>query len=497
MNSETENMTNQEYEINLLKRINDFVVNKGSINTYFQAGQYSRWTSQQLFLLSQIKEYNKNTSFEEYKRLRTPRLSSWGPIILFNGIVFVVTLIAIVSAMLRRPQVVLFCSDFLKQGSNRNPRLFNVLTFIQNKEIRYVEIIHVTTMRNFFINIWKRRRLGIYGESISLLSSFVCPFHKKTLLRDMDWNSFIGEESERRFIQYIIGEAEMNIIQSKMSAKILSIIFKVVGIKKFISIDDPRHLDNLLYACEDARVPSYIFQHSNFDYRIGLDSLPPEQYIFPDNFFTWNKYWLQRTPEISPLYLLHASRLKIGGRPYAFTPPKQVERVKTISDDYITVLIPYEVALQREYIKPYIDLLLNDPRIRVFFVLRGDFEREIQITQYFGTSTFNHPQLNIIGPQDKEKAISQTDVVVGVYSGFLDESVEMGIPVCILKTPYKNINRLDLDNLASLVDSHDCDIFEKLNAVRKTPQGVLQERKIRISENPGDIEVCLRDIVGL
>ncbi len=495
--SNAQDIGNQEYAIDLLKRINTLTVEGKNIGLYYTSGTYSSWASQQFFILSQVKEFRKKGTFQKYKKSRRPRLVSYVPIILFNIVVLGVTLIALCSAMFRRPRVLLFCSDFLKHGSNKNPRLFNVLQFLQNEKIRYIEIIHVTTVRNFFINILKRRRLGIYGESISVVSSFISLLSSKSIFKKIDWEVASVEDFEKDFVQYIVRETEKNIRRSDVSTKLLAVIFKLTGIKKFVSIDDNRYLGDILYACEKAAVPSYIFQHSNFDYLSGLDMLPPEQYIFPDYFFTWNTYWLRRITEISPLYSFYASRLKIGGRPYAFTPPKQVEYSKAISNDSITVLIPYEVSSQREYIKPYMDSLLNDSRIQVLFVLRGDFEAGQQIAQYFGSPNFKHPQLKIITPLDKEWAISQADVVAGVYSGFLDESVEMGIPVCIFNTPYKNMNRLDRDNLASVVDSPDCDIFEEFNIVRQTSREVLQTRKTKISEGSRDIESCLHDIVCL
>jgi hypothetical protein len=143
------------------------------------------------------------------------------------------------------------------------------------------------------------------------------------------------------------------------------------------------------------------------------------------------------------------------------------------------------------------DALLSDIRIQVLLVLRGDFDRNMQIEQYFGTSHFEHSRLSIIGPQDKERAISKTDVVVGVYSGFLDEAIEIGLPVCVLDTEYVNINRLDRDNLAVLIEASDSNLYEKLMNAKNTSDEILQERKDRVSKGTGSVEAYLDSVLGV
>ncbi len=93
-------------------------------------------------------------------------------------------------------------------------------------------------------------------------------------------------------------------------------------------------------------------------------------------------------------------------------------------------------------------------------------------------------------------AIGKADVVAGVYSGFLDEVIEMGLPVCVLDTEYVNINRLDKDDLAILVEMKNNGIFEKLRSAKSTSSEVLQERKNRISEGVGSAETYLENALS-
>lgn len=487
------------YSLELLKRINNLNIEGRPIHAFFKNGQYSDWAFQQFFLLSQIKEFSRSKDFSVYKKSRKPRFFFLSRIVMWSGssAVLLASFVGYVYGLVLKPRVVLFCSDFLKPDSPINPRLFVVISYLHKRQVTFVEILHVTTMRNFFRNTLRRRRPAVYIESVGLVSYWICFLSgvrrtRNNLIKKISFDAI--PVSERAFVESIVSETIGNVYRNRETSTLLGHFLQVSKVKKFISIDDVRYINEILLACEKSNIPSHIFQHSNFDYLVGLDTLPPEEYIFPNMFVAWNTYWSQKITEISPIFSLHRSKITIGGRPYAFTPPKQVVRSLSQEVDGVTVLIPYEVAVQRKQIQPYMDMLLNDARISILLVLRGDYERDLQVERYFGTSHYEHPRLSIVGPQDKEKAISKTDVVVGVYSGFLDEAIEMGLPVCVLDTEYVNINRLDRDGLAVLVETSNSDIFEKLVHAKNTSNKILEERKERVSQGTGSVEIYLESV---
>ncbi|MCF7815426.1 MAG: hypothetical protein K9M10_00545 [Candidatus Pacebacteria bacterium] len=494
---------NKHYAIDLLTRINALQHNGKDISLAFIEGKYSRWAFQQFFLLSQIEEFSKTKDFSNYIKRRKPRYGTISIffVILFEVVTVFFTILQIMYVRIHRPRVITFSSDFLDASTHLNPRLRNIYSYFHAKNISYVEILHVTTVRNFLINIWKRGGLSIYLEAFNTVSRAWTFVSRKTnaddFVKELDLQNI--HEDERKFVEYLIAEAVEKIQVAKINSVIIQAFLRFSGVREYVSADDFRYIPELLLACEREHIPSYVFQHSNFGYLTGMYLLPPQIYIFPLIFFTWNAYWKRRIKEISPFFSEYGSRIEIGGRSFTPAQPVQVIRKKLDSTrDSISVLIPYEVSVSRDQIIPYTSQLLGDSRIRIFFVLRGTIDQidyGMQLDKYFTSEHQKSPQLVVVEPSGRQGAVENCNVIAGVYSGFLDESIETGVPICVFMTDFLTVNRLDEDNLASTIDYVQGNIYDQLRSACMTPDHILSERRERVHSGTVDIRKTLQRIL--
>lgn len=497
-------MEDIRYTVELIKKINTLTKDGIQLSTYFHEDAYSLWSFQQSFLVTQVKEYSTTRNFNTFIKRRISRLGLLGSLFKagFNTIVIGITLLGVASTFFRKITVVTFSSDFLNADKKPTPRLRNIYNFFEKEKVSFIEILHITSTRSFFKNLPQRSHLGVYFEAFTLCAYIGTLFSRRRIIQKfiqgMDFSSFEGEE--KRFVQYVVREAVLKIVVQKNSVVLLEWFFKLVRAKAFVSVDDFRYVPLLMLACERVSTPTHVFQHSNFGWLPSMYLLAPDAYIFPTKFYTWNTYWTLRVKEISPYFNHYASRISVGGRSFTPLQPPVVERDEpTKEKESIKVLIPYEVSLTSEYIQPYIEQMLSDTRITILFVLRGTIDQidhTMQIHQYVPVRERGNPRFVVVDPKNRENAIRACDVIAGVYSGFLDESVETGVPICIFETPFFYVNRLDTDNLASLIDISKGDLFEQFVTAYKTPNTILKKRRERVTEGSMNIDVTLAKIVA-
>jgi len=488
-----------QYSINFLKRVNGLKIGNTPINDFLLRGEHSLWSIQQYFLLSHIKEFSVSKNFDVFRQTREIDVSllTRMNIVVVNTFILMISFLAIMKLYICRPRILIFCSDILKHGTKFNPRLFVTLNTLEEEGERYLEIVHTVGGRKVITNFLKFRRLVFYFESTHILYSLLHGTREKRkdreIIETIDLDSF--ETFEKDFVRHLLEEAFENVRISEFKTSMLERILAHGSIRSFISIDDVRYINEILIACKKCGILSYIFQHSNFDYLIGLENLPPQSYVFPDIFLVWNSYWLHRVPEISSVYALYKDRLQIGGRQYSFTPGACTPPPHENKTQCITVLIPYEVNVTREHVRPYMKALLQNEKIEVYFLMRDDFEKKLQKEKYFSATEIQNPRLHLVSSQEKATALAQSDVVAGVYSGFLDESIEMCKPVAILKTDYPTINQLDNSGLAVCIDLGEGALFEQLRILQGTTQNILRERRERFTVGGGDPRRSVLEII--
>lgn len=494
----------RQYALKLLVQLNALTRDGTLIGDCFQQDGYSGWAFQQFFLFDQLQTFSAIRDLDRYRAFRSPRhgILSWVGLRALDVFLVFATGIEMLAARLQRPEVMLFSSDFLDANALPHPRMRNIHTYLADRHVPYTEIMHLTTVRSLFKNIGKRRRLGIYLEAFVSLARLRHVIGGRSaaerFVAKVDLNGFGG--AEREFVRLILIEAVERVRISRTSASLVRAFFRFIGVRCYVSVDDFRFIPELLLACEEVGIPSYVFQHSNFGYLTGVFSLPAHMYIFPTVFFTWNAYWLKRIPEISPFFAHYAGRIRIGGRSYTPAAPVYAPRALAPDKKSLSVLVPYEVSVRKDQVDSYMDALLADTRITVLFLLRGTVEQidyAMQLDKYFRPEHRASPRLVVIEPAGRAEALRTCDAVAGVYSGFLDESIESGVPVCVFATNFPVVNRLDEDGLATLVDRARGDLYNQLLQAYRTPAAVLEERRERVTVGTGDIRAILDSLIRI
>ncbi len=493
----------RRYIVDFVSRINALEIEGRNINSIFQEGNaHSWWAFQQFFIFTQVEWFSSAGDIEKYFAEQKLRHGVISRILVasFYLLVIFATVVAVIGARLRNSRVVTFSSDFLDASPLPNPRMRNIYLFLHENNISYVEILHITSMSSFFKNICRRKTLSIYLEAFYIFAQVYNLFKRRSQMREIvenfDLSEFIG--SEKKLAHFILEQAILRIEMSKTSVFLFQKLLRFLNAKNFLSVDDFRYIPELILACEHEKVHTHVFQHSNFGFLTGVFTLPPASYVFPSTFYTWSTYWQKRIQEISPFFAYYGKRILTGGRSFTPAQPTQIVRAAAVGKkNPLVVLVPYEVSVSKNQISPYMGALLSDPRIHVLFLPRGtidQIDRSSQIEKYFDGKYWDSPQLRIIETSRREEAMRNCDLVAGVYSGFLDESLETGVPVCVFKTDFMNVNRLDTDNLATLIDLEKGDMYSQLLAAYHTPDDVLQERRKRVSEGVVDIKETLRKI---
>ncbi len=494
----------RRYTVDLLAKVNSLMSDGKPLREYFMRGAYSLWSMQQFYLFTQIEIFSKSKNFSSYVDEITPRHGIISRLRLgfFDAIVVLVSGIGVVAARFGAPVVLIFSSDFLNASPFPNPRLRTIYVALKERSVLFVELFHITTMAAFFRNIIRYRRVGMYREAVATLarltSSLGARRKAQRLVATLDLRLFTEEEQD--FVRSLIIKTVLRAEESRSSIPMFRALFRFLGVTTYLSVDDFRYIPELMIACEEAGIPTYVFQHSNFGYLTGLFTEPPSVYVFPTMYYTWNRYWLRRVQEISPFFAAHQERIQVGGRSFTPATPMTVQRSMAEGDkNPLVVLMPCEVTTTSHQVMPYVDAMLTDGRIQILLMLRGSVEQinaEMQVTKYVPEAQRHSPQLILMESSQRDEALRQCDVVAGVYSGFLDETLETGLPVCILKTDFININRLDTDNLATLIDIDKGDVYTQLLGAYHTPDWVLKERRDRVSAGAGDINTTLERIVG-
>jgi len=490
-----------DYTTDLLKRINSIALDGVPISSFFSItieGQtYSLWSFQQFFLREEIRKFSEHKNFEVFHNDQVKRkLKSYIIDFVFTAIAIFISAIFVLFLVLRKTTVLIYSADKLKKGTRHDPRLWDVYGILKKERVPYAEIIHTLLGDEFIRNIFRRRRTALYLESIDALRPF---FRNNDVNRKYYFAtervSLEGfQDFERPFVQYLMREYSKRCLMSEFRIFALERILKRSGLKTFISIDDIRHTNELIFAAQLAGIKTYVFQHSNFDYFYGLDTLPHEAYVFPDVFYVWNDYWLKRIGELSSLFAFHKNRLKIGGRASGYTAGIFIKRPKRTASDPLRVLVPYEVNADKKELYSYIEKIIACGNTQIVFKGRPDMSLSKQVASYLLEKDVadGHAESHVTM---NDEDLSKIDVVVGVYTTLLDEMIEKGIPVGVFETSYPLYNNLADSNLAERIDVGDKDICTQLNGIRQLSEKELARRREVFLKDTGDIKETVQDII--
>lgn len=486
-----------QYSIDLLRRVNNLSVSGRPIYEHFQYGDCSLWSFQQFQLWNDTKMFTSaGADFDKFS-LNLHWVSSLDRLfnLIFQIASFFLGSIFFVKLVVCRVKVICYSPDKLKTGTQMDPRLFRIYEILNKRGIMYGEIIHTLFGREFVQNFFTRKRSVFYLEVVVFIYRFI-PYQKKQsdfldLIKTISLNGF--NENEKPFVSFLLRKYAIECFMSEFLVKFFHGLFKKTSLSTFFSIDDFRYYHELILACRLSGIKTYVFQHSNFDYLLNLDTLPPSFYVFPDSFFLWNEYWLYRIAEISPLFNFYKDKIYIGGRSGGLSRIKYP--VPTDKDEYLTILLPYEMNLKKNEVYKYVEEMLRCTSVRIIFKVRPDISIERQIAEYNFANFVKNGKLAVKTSLD-ERDMRTIDLAVGVYTTLLDEMVEQEKPVAILQTSYVAFNDLAKGGMARIVDRSIPDLCgQLLLAANRNPMELKSLRNIFIN-NTGDIDQTINNILS-
>lgn len=488
-----------DYARDLLGRVNSVRVQDRMLSGVFNFSDpglvVSLWSFQQFFLMREIGDFAKRSGHSG--ALATKSMDKQVQRSLVNLLLrfwaVAISLITICRALLLRVPILVYSVDKLDKFTRRDPRLAQIYTKLEQGNVRYTGIVHSLLGREFLSNSLLRLRPVIYLEAVDAFYPIFKNRYKERKYRRLVAELKLDEfsEDERAFVRGLLKHCVSRCLLSEFRVRVFLKIFSWSSLRAFISIDDIRHANELLLAAHIAGVTSYVFQHSNFDYLSGLDTLPPETYIFPDHFYVWNTYWLKRIPELSPLFAHYRDRLRIGGRANGYVTKEAL--FKGGSDGRMTILLPYEVNVDKREILPYIEQLVAHPDTKILFKTRSDMSSDTQVAEYLISGYVKGGKIEVV-THLSDDALRDVDVVLGVYTTFLDEMIERGKPVGVFTTSYPVFNDLARSGIAGTVHLHR-DVYEQVKVLSKTSKENLLRNRGVFLEGGGSIPETVRSIL--
>lgn len=213
-------------------------------------------------------------------------------------------------------------------------------------------------------------------------------------------------------------------IVARASVAVNRFLLKVLGVEKFLFLDDSRHIGALLYASKMSNIKTLGYMHGRFnEFHVGLFSEPFDQYL------VWSEYFAKKLLNIDSGYC--KSKVCIIGNPYLHNVEKIIDHSKgfikpyrygDLSTKLINVLWIGESHLA-DITLDFLKVLGEDSRFVIYFrpkVYDAGLKRLMLKHQYLkldqSTSIFRSFSINSI------------DVVVGTRSTALIESWLHGIP---------------------------------------------------------------------
>ena len=280
--------------------------------------------------------------------------------ILFNFTMLLFSMISIIFLALRKKKKVgTYTGDFVYKNTKSDYRLNHLYEKYKKNSIDYVEFIRETTINNFFVNIYKRKRPAIYYTSIIY---FVNLLTKKTIYRKKPID----------FFQSILYKYHHKNLVFKRSIPLIEKILKITKINKFVLISFSSRSAHLAMASKALNIETIGIMHGlqQKDYAVYefMESYNERKKIGCDIYGVWSNHYLgyfQRYSKIlNPNEIFYSGLL----RPIKNFDSKIL--FNKISSKKIKVLLISEPLISVLEIIPYLQCLLKHHDIEVAIKVR-------------------------------------------------------------------------------------------------------------------------------
>ncbi|MDC0599161.1 hypothetical protein OAO97_00975 [Candidatus Pseudothioglobus singularis] len=391
----------------LLDKINGLNINKiivGEINP-----QYKK--------VINVYFFDKNVTLSRFERKLSLDLKQ----ILFNFVMLIYSLVSILFFTLRPGKNIgTYTGDFIYKGTKSDFRLNHLYEKYDQNSIQYIEFIRNTKMKDFFVNIFKRKRFAIYYTAVIF---FVDLFTRKT--------KYIKQP--KNFYQSLIyGFHDANIVL-KRSIIIIEKILKILRIDKFVLISFSSRSAHLAIAAKSLEIKTIGIMHglSQKEYATQefMESYIEEKYIGCDVYGVWSRHYLKYFKEFSKIS--DKDSFQFSGLLRPIKNIRKADSFEKNSQNKIKVLLISEPLVAVSEIIPYLKYLMKDNKIEVCLKVRPMIQ-----DIYYENMKLEFPEIKNLKIYDGklEDIAYDFDVFIGSNSTAVIEASLFGKISVLLKT---------------------------------------------------------------
>ena len=378
--------------------------------------------------------------------------------IIFNLLMLTYSMFSLIFLSInKKKKVGTFTGDFVYKNTKSDYRLNHLYEKYKENSINYVEFIRETTINNFFVNIYKRKRFAIYYTSIIY---FINLFHKKTVYEKKPSNFF-----ESILFKYH-NPNEVFIKCSDLIAK----LFKSININELVIISFNSRNAHLSVAAKSINIKTIGLMHGlqqkEFAVYEFMESYSEEKKIGCDVYGVWSPHYLDYFKKYSKL--MNPENIFYSG---LLRPVEKFEKIKSFqrtSPNKIKVLIISEPLISVSEIIPFLKSLLMHNDIEAAIKVRP-MVRDI----YYEEMKEIFPQiLNLKVFDGKIEDVAHNyDVFIGSNSTAVIEASLYGKISVLLDT----IKFGDYFEMNSLISGHSLLINEPENLYQNIVERVNNE----------------------
>ena len=373
--------------------------------------------------------FNKNVTSSPLESELSQNLKQ----ILFNLVMLSFTIVSILFFTLRPGRNIgTYTGDFVYKNTKSDFRLNHLYERYQENNIQYVEFIRVTKVKDFFINIFKRRRFVIYYTAVIF---FVDLFTKKTQY----------SKQPKDFYQSVLyGYHRANTVLKK-SILVLEKLFKLLKVDKFVLISFSSRSAHLAIAAKSLGIKTIGIMHglSQKEYAVQefMQSYQESKKLGCDVYGAWSGHYLEYFRKYSKISTKDS--FQFSGLLRQVKNMNQVTPFKRVSEDKIKVLLISEPLVSVVEIIPYLKYLLKDDSIEVGVKVRPMVE-----DIYYENMKLEFPEIRDLEIYDGkiEDVADSFDVFIGSNSSAIIEASLFG-KISILLNTVKFGDYFDMDEL--------------------------------------------------
>lgn len=300
--------------------------------------------------------FDKNIIYPKKRFKILPKIKKF----ITNTILATFSIISIVYFSIKRKKyTAIWTGDFVYKDTTSDFRLNHLYDKLHNNNIDYVEFIRTRTLKDFFVNTYKRKRFAIYYFSfIYFISLFVN----------------VKLDKPKTFYEAVINEYKNDNIIAFKIIKIIKIILIRCHIKSVIALSFSSRSAHLILAAKTLNIKTIGMMHglSRKEYLIQefIECYNENKYIGPDVFGVWSNYLV----DYYHLYckIVHRNSIVHSGllRPLDNNIFNKEQEFKLIDENKIKVLIISEPLVSAIELLPYLKKLIECKKFEVAIKVR-------------------------------------------------------------------------------------------------------------------------------